>query len=105
MGHGTESHHHAYRFGFEQLKVKREANRIRIKPSRFQKILDQQRSRLVAAAAEGVLNVNLDFQPLSVVRGAWAWSMMEFCTLSAAPTLRQIHLTKSTEQEICFVFR
>ena len=94
----------AYRFSFQQLKVRREANLIRIKPRRFQKILDKQHSRLVAASAHAP-NVNLEFEPLPNVRGAWAWSIMEFRAMSVAPTLRQIHLTKSNAEEISFVFR
>ena len=85
----------AFRFSFNQLQVKSEANTFRVDPARFQTVVD-------AAPA----TVTTEFAPKQcTIRGRWLWLCKDFRQWAQSGVCRSVHLSNTSSTELIFVHR
>ena len=85
-----------FRFSFQQLDVKVEANRLHLDTRRFDSVLQNAESLLEAALGEKQALHVAEFAPKGIpVRGRWMWSLMELADMCAAHVARRVELSRA----------
>jgi hypothetical protein len=89
----------SFRFSFEQLGVKIDANRLIVDAQRMQSLLDYASSETDLITAE--------FMPpqCQQIRGRWTQTVEPFECLAMAKMLRSVHLGRSSAEELIFTVR
>ena len=91
------------RFSFTQLAVHSVSNRLHVKTTKWQQLLDRTASK---SADKSIANFVSDFVPQIIpVAGKWVWRAISFDDLALAPILRVVHVSKATHSEVCFLIR
>tara|TARA_B110000046_G_C12889355_1_gene353641 strand:- start:204 stop:623 length:420 start_codon:yes stop_codon:yes gene_type:complete len=96
-----------FRFSFQQLDVKIEANRLHLDTQRFSSVLRNAESGLEAALCDDKQSLQVaEFAPERIpIRGRWMWSLMELADICAAHVARRIELSMAGSRHIIFTYR
>ena len=96
LADATSHYVQVFRFSFQQLRVRVEANRLLVDAVRFQNLLN-----IAPAAVTGT------FSPSRCsLQGRWIWTPKQFESWAQVGKCRSVHMSNtSSESQLIFVFR
>ena len=95
-----------YKFSFEQLRAQVEANRIHIRVSAFQGVLNHNAPKLAAAAIDPATSPYVeDFVAVPQLQGRWIWTLERFDSWASTVAIKHVHLAVCNANTLTFIYR